>query len=86
MPSDADLERALSRDAKRRARQVGLVVGVVLAALGMVMVFLGVTWVEPTERLGSRSVPAIAPIALGIAGGLVILAGVYSMLRALRRT
>ncbi len=85
MPNDEAIELTLNRDGNRRRRLVGLVAALVLAALGTFMFYLGVTWQEPTERLGSRSVGAYAPIGLSIAGAIVVLGGMFWVLRATRR-
>ncbi len=86
MPDDAAIELALNRAGKRQRRLVGLVAALVLAALGTFMFYLGVTWHEPAERLGSRPVGAFAPIGLSIAGAIVVLGGIFWVARAMRRS
>lgn len=63
---------------------VGVIAGFVLLALGVGLVVLGVTFEEPAQRLATRSVPTLAPVALSVAGGGVGLGGLVMIVRGLR--
>ena len=75
---------ALGRDTKRRGIMIATIAGLALIGLGVVMVWLGVTFVEPAERIATRSVPKAAPIALDAVGVVIALAGLWTIIRGLR--
>jgi hypothetical protein len=77
-------EHDLQRDAKRRGLLVAAIAGLALIALGVALFFLGMNFEEPADRLATRSVPAIAPIALSVTGVIVALGGVVMIVRGLR--
>jgi hypothetical protein len=68
-------DQGLSRDANKRGILISLIACLVLVGLGAAMLYLSMTFEEPAERLATRSVPAIAPIALSIGGVIVALGG-----------
>jgi TRAP-type C4-dicarboxylate transport system permease small subunit len=85
MPTNADLESSLQRHARRSQVIVGIGAGLVMLLFAAFLVYLGVTWEEPRERIGTRAVPAIAPITITIIGGSVAITGLLVMWRAVRR-
>jgi hypothetical protein len=78
--SDADF----SRIAKRRSAVAIATAGVVTLAVGALLFYLGITYVEPAERIATRAVGGTAPIVLSIAGGLVALFGIVLVVVGLR--
>jgi hypothetical protein len=74
----------LERYSRKRGARVMLVMGVGVMLLGIVLVALGYSYEEPTERIATRDVPAAAPIGLMIFGGFVALGGIWMIVRARR--
>jgi hypothetical protein len=70
-----DEARALSRRAYQRAILISAIACLALIGLGSIMLYVGMTFVEPAERLATRSVPQLAPIALSLGGLIVALGG-----------
>ena len=75
-------EDALRNDTRRRGMLAGAIAGLALVALGAFLVYLGATWVEPAERVSTRSVPKVATIGLCVAGVLVGLSGIWIAIRS----
>jgi len=76
---------ALQRDTRKRGATIGMITGGVLILFGIALSYFGGTFEEPAERLATRSVPAIAPIALVIGGVGLAIAGLVFVVRGLRK-
>lgn len=73
----------LRRDSERRGRNVVMIVGVVLIALGALLAFLGLTYEHPAQRLATKTVPRGAEYGL-IAGGIgAAVLGLVVLVRAM---
>ncbi len=74
----------LRRDSERRGRNVVVIAGVALIAVGALLAFLGLTYEHPPERLAMRDVPRGAEYGL-LAGGIgAAVLGLVALVRALR--
>lgn len=81
MTSEGDL----SRDTRRRRILVFVIGGLALIGTGIALFDLGATFKEPDVRIATVPVPWIAPIFLCVAGIVVGLVGLITIVRGPRK-